>query len=53
MTEHCDKCGTELSESQARHQRYWMENADESEEFLKGRLCSDCFWDFGEWLNDR
>jgi hypothetical protein len=50
MAEHCDKCGTELEPSQARHQGYRVEHPSESQETLTGRLCSDCFFDFKEWL---
>ncbi|MFB6303005.1 MAG: hypothetical protein ABEH78_09120 [Haloferacaceae archaeon] len=50
MVEHCDKCGTELDPSQARHQRYRMEHASSSVEPVEGRLCSDCFWAFQDWL---
>jgi hypothetical protein len=50
MAEHCDKCGTELDQSQARYQQYQIKHASESVETLEGRLCSDCFWEFKEWL---
>ncbi|MFC6989384.1 hypothetical protein ACFQJD_12955 [Haloplanus sp. GCM10025708] len=50
MVEHCDKCGTELGESQARHQRYRMESAADPSDVTEGCLCSDCFWEFEEWL---
>jgi hypothetical protein len=50
MAEHCDKCGTELDPSQARHQLYQIEHASDSVDTLEGRLCSDCFWEFKEWL---
>ena len=53
MVEHCDKCGTELDPEQARHQHYRMEHASDSESTLTGRLCSDCFWSFTEWLETR
>jgi len=53
MVEHCDKCGTELAETQARHQRYRIEDASDSSTTLEGRLCSDCFWAFEEWLETR
>lgn len=50
MTEHCDKCGTGLETEQDRHQRYRVEHASDSVSTLEGRLCSDCFWEFEEWL---
>lgn len=50
MTEHCDKCGTALEPSQARHQRYRVEHVSEDVDTLEGRLCSDCFVDFEAWL---
>lgn len=50
MAKLCDKCGTELDPSQARHQQYQIEHASDSVETLEGRLCSDCFWEFKEWL---
>jgi hypothetical protein len=50
MAKLCDKCGTELDPSQARHQQYHIEHASDSVETLEGRLCSDCFWEFKEWL---
>jgi uncharacterized protein with PIN domain len=50
MADHCDKCGTELDPSQARHQQYQIEHASDSVDTLEGRLCSDCFWEFKEWL---
>ncbi len=49
-TENCDKCGTELDPSQDRHQQYQIEHASDSTDSLEGRLCSDCFWKFKEWL---
>ncbi|SDY29969.1 hypothetical protein [Halopenitus persicus] len=53
MAENCDKCGTELDSSQARHQHYRVEHASDSVETLTGRLCSDCFWAFNEWLETK
>ncbi|MFB6087677.1 MAG: hypothetical protein ABEJ85_04075 [Haloarculaceae archaeon] len=53
MVEHCDRCGTKLHEDEHRHQRYRVENAVDSEETLTGRLCSDCFWEFEEWLETK
>lgn len=50
MVEHCDKCGTELEPSQARHQRYHIEHQSETVDARRGCLCSDCFWGFTEWL---
>jgi uncharacterized protein with PIN domain len=50
MAERCDKCGTELDPAQARHQQYQIEHASNSVDTLEGRLCSDCFWEFKEWL---
>lgn len=51
MVEHCDKCGTELHEEQARHQRYHVEDAKESSKVTDGHLCADCYHDFREWLD--
>lgn len=53
MVNHCDRCGTELEPSQARHQRYRMEHASNSLDTIEGRLCSDCFWEFAEWLETK
>lgn len=53
MVEHCDNCGTELDPAQVRHQRYRMEHASDAVDTLEGRLCSDCFWAFEEWLDAR
>jgi hypothetical protein len=50
VVEHCDRCGTELDPDQARHQRYRMEQATDSDDTLEGRLCSDCFWESKTWL---
>jgi uncharacterized protein with PIN domain len=50
MVDNCDKCGTELDSSQARHQQYQIEHPSDSDDTLEGSLCSDCFWDFKEWL---
>lgn len=50
MADHCDRCGTELDPSQARHQQYRIEHASDSVETLEGCLCSDCFWEFETWL---
>ncbi|WP_167768479.1 hypothetical protein [Haloarcula amylovorans] len=51
MTEHCDKCGTELDPEQARHQRYMVEHDDEDVATLEGALCSVCFYEFEDWLD--
>ncbi|AEN05110.1 hypothetical protein Halar_1365 [halophilic archaeon DL31] len=53
MVEHCDKCGTELDPSQTRHQQYQIEHPSNSADTLEGRLCSDCFWKFEEWLETK
>jgi hypothetical protein len=53
MVEHCDKCGTELRASAPRHQRFLMEDAADESATMEGRLCSDCFWDFKEWLDTK
>jgi methionyl-tRNA synthetase len=50
MAEHCDKCGTELEPTQARHQRFLCEHAADSVDTMEGQLCSDCFWKFKSWL---
>lgn len=52
MVEHCDRCGTELDPDQPRHQRFLMEAAG-GEQTMEGRLCSDCFFEFEEWLEAR
>jgi ribosomal protein L32 len=53
MVEHCDRCGTELDPDQRRHQRFLIEDAADGESALEGRLCSDCFFEFEEWLEAR
>jgi hypothetical protein len=53
MVEHCDKCGTELDPDQPRHQRFLIESAADGTETVSGRLCSDCFFEFEEWLDAR
>jgi hypothetical protein len=53
MTEHCDKCGTELYEEQHRHQRFRLEPVSDAEGMLEGRLCSDRVVDFRRWLDAR
>jgi hypothetical protein len=53
MVEHCDRCGTALPEEDPRHQRFVMEDAADSAETMEGRLCSDCFWEFEQWLQER
>lgn len=53
MVEYCDNCGTELDPEQPRHQRYVFEAAVDDSETLRGRLCSDCFFEFKEWLDTR
>lgn len=50
VVEHCDKCGTELADAQARHHRYRIEDVHEDERTHTGRLCADCLVDFEEWL---
>lgn len=51
MAAHCDKCGTELDPSQARHQGFCVEHVADDVEALEGELCSDCFVDFEAWLD--
>ncbi|WP_276272823.1 hypothetical protein [Haloarcula litorea] len=51
MPEHCDNCGTELDPSQVRHQQYRVEHADDDVAALEGALCSDCFYEFEQWLD--
>lgn len=53
MPEHCDKCGTDLDPDQARHQRYVFESAVDDSETMRGRLCSDCFFEFEQWLETK
>lgn len=50
MVEHCDKCGTELDESQARHHQYRFEEVHDGSMSAEGRLCADCLADFKSWL---
>lgn len=53
MVVHCDKCGTGLDSSQARHQRYEVAHPSNSVSSIEGSLCSDCVWDLEEWLETR
>jgi hypothetical protein len=53
MVEHCNNCGTGLDPDQPRHQRYVFEAASDDSETLRGQLCSDCFFEFREWLEAR
>ncbi|MCG1004494.1 MULTISPECIES: hypothetical protein [Halobacterium] len=53
MVEYCDRCGTALDPEQPRHQRYVFEAASDDTETVTGRLCSDCFFEFEEWLETK
>jgi methionyl-tRNA synthetase len=53
MTDHCDKCGTTLDPEEPRHQRFVFEAAEDDTETLVGAMCSDCFFEFEEWLATR
>ena len=53
MVEHCDKCGTELDPDQPRHQRYTFEYTGDGGGITTGRLCSDCFFEFEDWLETK
>ncbi|MFB6071959.1 MAG: hypothetical protein ABEJ88_03230 [Halobacterium sp.] len=53
MAEYCDNCGTKLDPEQPRHQRYVFEDARDDSETTRGRLCSDCFFEFEQWLETK
>lgn len=53
MVDHCDNCGTELDPEQPRHQRFLFEAASDDTETMRGALCSDCFFEFEQWLDTK